>query len=208
MSSTHETDLEALTTATGHLVAALSSIEHDQWQSFTPCEDWDLATLVDHVTGGNWFTLRILAGEPADAALTHTMSRFAGRSATAEQAVSSSEDQLAAFRRPGVLDRTWSHVAGDLTGSQVLRLRLHDVIVHTWDIEQSLDHTTAPREELVSWGLAELDHSGSLTAQHFRLEQVSPPSTTADGAAVYLSHFGRTIPPRTGSSQSIRKTKT
>lgn len=177
----------------GSLSTALGSIGAHQFVLSTPCSGWDLSALVDHVTGGNWFTCHILGGRTADAAMTKTMEQFAAGSASCEQAVASVDEQLAAFQQPGVLDRTWHHVAGDLTGRQILRLRLHDLIVHTWDIEQTLDPPASLPEDLIRWGLAEVSNQDSLTPEHFELTSIPLVGAAEDAAAVYLRSFGRTI---------------
>ena len=87
-------------------------------------------------------------------------------------------------------DRTYQHAAGELTGREVLRLRLQDLIVHTWDIGQSVAPPAALADELVQWGLAELADPDSLTVQHFAVmvpgdDAASPVQTR------YLAAFGR-----------------
>lgn len=187
-------DLEALALLNSHLAAALGEVSADNFGWSTPCADWDLADLVDHVVGGNWFTTRILGGQTADVALTEVMSRFETGSVSINDATASVRDQSSAFAQPGTLERTWDHVAGELTGREVLRLRLHDLIIHTWDIQQTLNPPAELPDALVEWGLSELDHSGSLAAEHFGI----PPSDVAresatDRAMTYLRCFGRKL---------------
>ena len=191
MGPIHDADLAALTSLTGDLCVALESIKAHQWTLPTPCIGWDLAALIDHVVGGNWFTIQIFAGQAVDEALTLTMERFEGSDMTSEKAASSVNDQLTAFAQPGVLDRTWNHVAGDLTGGQILRLRLHDLIIHTWDIIQALNPPASIPEELVRWGLEVLAGGESLTSKHFGLASVPNPDTASAPEAAYLLRFGR-----------------
>lgn len=163
-------DIAALSIVTAFLEAQLVSIEEGQWNGATPCGDWDLRALVDHVTGGNWFTLAVLSRVTADDALTRAREQFANGSPTARLAALSASEQHEAFLAPGVLDGTWHHVAGDLTGRTMLRLRLHDLIVHAWDINQSLGSVAGLPEELALWGLAEITSDGSLAARHFEID--------------------------------------
>ena len=195
MTTRQDPDLDALTSLSNHLVGALGAIGDDQLTWATPCSDWDLAALIDHVTGGNWFTAQIFDGHTADEAMTRTIDQFTGRSASTVEATSSVNDQLAAFRQPGALDRTWHHVAADLTGGQILRLRLHDLIVHTWDIEQTLDPPASLPDDLVRWGLAELSDTASLTSELFELTTLPGAETIEDPAVAYLNSFGRHLSP-------------
>lgn len=184
-------DLAALATATTNLVAAIGSIGDGHWDRPSPCSEWDLAALVDHVTGGNWFTLQVLAGRPADEAMRWAIERFGEGSATGEAAIRSATDQAEAFGRSGVLERSWDHVAGPLPGHQILRLRVHDLIVHTWDINQTVAPPASVPAGLVDWGLGELARGDSLTAEHVVVGSATTPPAGNGAAAGYLTAFGR-----------------
>lgn len=191
MNTADDVDVDALETVTRNLAASVASIALNQWSLATPCSDWNLTALIDHITGGNWFTVAILSGERAEDAMTATMERFGDRSVSSEAAIQSLNDQVVAFLRPEVLDRAWNHVAGDLSGRQILRLRLHDLIVHSWDVEDTLRPGATLPDDLLQWGLDELVHDDSLTAQHFDLVNVPVLRSPNDGPTSYLEAFGR-----------------
>jgi uncharacterized protein (TIGR03086 family) len=193
MTTRQDADLDALASVGSHLVAALGAIGDHQLTWATPCSDWDLAALIDHVTGGNRFTVQISEGHTADEAMTRTIEHFKSGSASTMEATSSVNDQFTAFNQPGALDRTWHHVAADLMGGQVLRLRLHDLIVHTWDIEQTLDPPASLPRELLRWGLAELSDTESLTSELFELTTLPGAGAIEDPAIAYLHSFGRDV---------------
>ncbi|MGH1488143.1 MAG: maleylpyruvate isomerase family mycothiol-dependent enzyme [Acidimicrobiales bacterium] len=190
MSQQNDVDLAALRTLSRLLSDLLLSIEDDQWTLGTPCDGWDLAGLVDHITGGNWFSIRILDGQSAESAMQDTMQQFAGGSASKEQALTSVADQLGAFEQLGRLDQICHHVAGELPGRQVVRLRLHDLIVHSWDLSQTISPPGTLPDGLLQWATAELAHSESATATHFGLSG-APPVGAVGSATAYLRYFGR-----------------
>lgn len=192
MSTANDVDVAVLQAATRNLTESVASIEADQWRLATPCSDWDLTALIDHITGGNWFTVAILAGERAEDAMATTTARFGGGSATTEATLQSLGDLLDAFRGPDTLDRTWNHVAGDLGGREILRLRLHDVIVHGWDVEEALRPGATVPDDLARWGLDDLMSADSLAAEHFDLVDVSAVRSPGAGSTAYLGMFGRT----------------
>jgi len=184
-------DLEALSFMSAHLDAALGTVADGQLSWSTPCSDWDLAALIDHVTGGNWFTAKILEGRAAEAALAEVRAQFGEGSASLKAASTSVRDQAMAFERPGVLEGTWHHVAGDLTGRQILRLRLHDLIIHTWDVQQTIDPPASLPRALARWGLTELSDPDSLAAEHFRVAPSFSDTGAANRVTTYLSTFDR-----------------
>lgn len=190
--ATDDADLEALQTATRDLASALAGVGESDWGLSTPCADWSLRDLVDHVAGGNWYTIRILAGDTSEDALAAAMASFGGEPPSAATAVQSAVDQFEAFESAEALDNSWNHVAGELPGRQILRLRLHDVIVHTWDINEARRPPASIPKSLAEWGLGELENPGSLMSQHFNI----PPAPggrplSDDASAVYLRAFGR-----------------
>jgi uncharacterized protein (TIGR03086 family) len=50
----------------------------------------------------------------------------------------SSAEQLLAFGQPGVLERMYEHPMGLLSGRQIARLRMSDLVVHAWDLARAL----------------------------------------------------------------------
>ena len=192
VTKTDDTDLAALEEVTADLVDALTGIDECQAVLPTPCTEWNLADLVDHVTGGNWYTVRVLAGDTSDEALAATMTRFAVGSASSSVAVQSATDQLEAFKNAGALDRSWHHVAGSLSGRQILRLRVHDLIVHTWDIDETCRPPASVPTKLAEWGRRELQAADSLTSKHFGIPDGAGDQPPVDDAAsAYLRAFGR-----------------
>lgn len=192
MVSTVDPDLATLATVTSHLSTRLADIDDEHWQLPTPCDDWDLRKLVDHVTGGNWFTAAILSGESADRALSETMRRFDHASPTAAEAIRAAILQLDAFQEPKILEERSDHVAGTIQGREILRLRLHDLIVHVWDIDSSLSTTARLPHDLAEWGIAELSRDNSLGAAHFGLADLHVRNDDNRPDLAYLEIFGRT----------------
>lgn len=192
MPMTTDADLATLASVTRHLSTTLAAIENQHWARPTPCEEWDLRALVDHVTGGNWFTAGILDGATADAALSDATGRFGSASPTVVSAIQAAVSQLDAFQRPQALTRTWDHIAGHLSGRDILRLRLHDLIVHSWDIDRTLSATARLPLDLANWAMSELAQSGSRSATHFHLVDIDVPHEGASPDIAYLHAFGRT----------------
>jgi uncharacterized protein (TIGR03086 family) len=148
--------LAALTTAldgTGELVAAVTP---DQWDAPTPCSEWTVRRLVNHVVGGNRLVARVLRGEPLPP--LDQLGRRASVDQLGEDAAAgyraSVDDLLAALREPGVLDRPHTLPAGTLPGPAVVHLRTVETLVHGWDLARATGRPAPFPEELAEGELA------------------------------------------------------
>jgi uncharacterized protein (TIGR03083 family) len=125
-------DMDALRNVVEVFQADCESLTDSDWTRTTPCPDWDLESLVDHVVGGNRFTVAILSGATTSDALRMAVESFGDRATGSAEAISSMWELDEAFREPDALTRSCHHIERDLTGQQVLRLRLHDLIVRVF----------------------------------------------------------------------------
>lgn len=178
--------LRHLSESMGDAVATAGAADGDPLSLPTPCPEWDVRALLDHVTGGNRFTVDVLAGHDGQQALDRAMASFDDEHVPLDAIGESCNRQLDAFNRPGVLEGTYQHLFGELSGDQVLRLRLHDLGMHLWDLQQALGSTTPMDSTYAGWAIAELADPESLTAQTFATG-ASRPATSAD----LLVAFGR-----------------
>jgi uncharacterized protein (TIGR03086 family) len=120
---------------TGRLI---SNIAPNQWGDPTPCTEWDVRALVDHLIGGN-------------ARFTAALSGQAGRP---DGYADSTERMLAAFRAPGALDRVVEVPFGKVPATVALHLRLADVMVHGWDLARATGQHAEYPEDVVEQALA------------------------------------------------------
>jgi uncharacterized protein (TIGR03086 family) len=102
----------------------LGAVRDDAWTLPTPCPDWDVRALVDHVAGGNVQAAALLGdgAEPAPAGDPRTAWRHSADLAA---------DRLS---RPGAMEAPVHHPLGDITGAQLAFFRFDDHLVHAWDL--------------------------------------------------------------------------
>jgi uncharacterized protein (TIGR03086 family) len=117
----------------GRLVAA---VRPEQWDAPTPCTDWSVRQLVNHLVGGNRLVIRVLSGEPVPppdqlGRRTH-VDQLGNDPAGAFR--TTAEDMLAALRRPGILEQAHALPVGTLPGPAVVHLRTVETLVHGWDL--------------------------------------------------------------------------
>jgi uncharacterized protein (TIGR03086 family) len=107
----------------------VSHIRPDQWSSPTPCTEWDVCRVVEHLIGMNRVFAAMLAGE-APPQRGEDLAAEALPQAFRESAAA----LLDAFAQPGSLDRSYPGPLGSATGAERLGIRLYDLLAHGWDI--------------------------------------------------------------------------
>lgn len=104
------------------VVAGVSAVQLDLP---TPCSEWTVRELIDHVIAGN---LRV-AGRKAPGPLDPvTMLEVLNESAVAATAT---------FEAPGGIARTYEIGIGSVPGQMFLSLRTGDVFTHAWDLARA-----------------------------------------------------------------------
>ena len=103
-------------------VAKVAGIRADQWQAPTPCTEWDVRQLVDHMHGGPAYLLAALGAAPP--------------AATGDQSYRAAVSScLEALGRPGALERRCMSPAGfEWTVAEAAAGTAMDQLVHTWDL--------------------------------------------------------------------------
>jgi uncharacterized protein (TIGR03086 family) len=166
----------------------LRAVRPGQWASPTPCPEWTVCDLVNHMARGN-LNYALLAhggsGEEflqlrdADALGTDPVAAFG----------QSTERFLAAFGEPGALDRVADYPLGAASGRQLVSIRVTDSLVHTWDLSRAADLNDKLDPDLVEWvlaslastfdGIAESPVADGTTHRFFAAPPAAGPATTA-----------------------------
>jgi uncharacterized protein (TIGR03086 family) len=167
----------------------ISGIPADRLGDPTPCAEWDVRALVNHMVNGNLRFVALVTGEPAP-----------------DRGDIPGEDLLAAFRdsvgrlntafdREGVMEQVFQAPFGEGPGAQLAAMRTCELTIHTWDLAAA---TGQPRDldpGLVTFA-TQVFQARSIPRGGdgpFAAEQPSPEGAgAADQLAAYL---GRAVPP-------------
>ncbi|MCQ4083495.1 TIGR03086 family metal-binding protein [Streptomyces sp. RB6PN25] len=128
----------------------LRAVQSEQWTWPTPCTEWTVRQLVNHVTRGNLNYVRLLHGGDGAGFLRLRDADALGTDPTCAY-TRSVQECARAFGRAGALQQVLDYPLGPVTGQQALAVRITDTTVHTWDLARAvgLDDTLDP--SLVAW---------------------------------------------------------
>lgn len=125
----------------------------DDWRRPTPCSEWDVRALVNHVVGGCVRHRMLLHGaQTGEVEATRTVDHLGGDPVAAFTAAADSV--VACFREDGALDRVVHHAAGHRTGRELLSMRVLDSAVHGWDLARAIGADEALDDDVVTFALA------------------------------------------------------
>jgi uncharacterized protein (TIGR03086 family) len=117
--------------------ANVRQVRDDQWERPTPCADWDVHALVNHVVNENRWTPPLIGGQT----MADVGDRFDGdllgddpKHAWEESA----QEAIAAVDSDGALDRTVHLSFGDALGREYVWQLFADILIHGWDLSRGI----------------------------------------------------------------------
>jgi uncharacterized protein (TIGR03086 family) len=166
-----------------HAEGVIARVRPDQYDDTTPCEEWTVRDLLEHMVG-------VVAGL-GDAAAGNARRSFALSADPAAQFRDAAASALAAWRTPGVLDRIVDGGAGPMPGRVLAGINLLDTATHTWDLATA---TGAPSTLPDAVAAAALEASLATITPEIRpgrfAAEIVPPSD-ADQTQRLVAFLGR-----------------
>ncbi len=129
---------EALHRAGAEFAGRLELVVTSDWERATPCDDWTVRDLVNHVVGGNFRYAMILDGAaPAAVLATHRLDVLGSDPVGAFR--SGFREVTEAFARPGASTAMVNHPkSGTMPGAHLRILRVDELAVHSWDLARAI----------------------------------------------------------------------
>jgi uncharacterized protein (TIGR03086 family) len=132
----------------------VAQVAPEQWTAPTPCSEWDVRTLVNHVVYEQRWSVPLFAG----ATIAEVGSRFDGDLLGTDAvlaATEAAEDANAAVSETGALERSVHLSFGDTPAEEYVRQLLADYLVHGWDLAVAIgaDRGMDPQavQETLTW---------------------------------------------------------
>ena len=119
----------------------IAGIKSDQWHLSTPCTEWDVRELANHVIAGNWWAAELANGATiasvgdrldGDVLGTDPLGAYDSSAAVAAEV----------FERAGAMSAPCAVSYGPVPGSMYCGHRFIDVFVHGWDLAKATGQST------------------------------------------------------------------
>lgn len=143
--------IDALARSRHEFSSRLAQVTGEHWEQPTPCDEWDVHALVNHVLLGTRMSVQLLEGASA----AEVMGGFGDDLVDRDTAVATFDDladrMRSLFGAPGGLDGTVDHPMGEIPRSTFVGFRIGDQTVHAWDLARAIGAHEQMDADLVEW---------------------------------------------------------
>jgi uncharacterized protein (TIGR03086 family) len=127
----------------------VAAISDDQWTNSTPCPDWSVRDLVNHIVGEAAWMPPLLAGKKVDEVDGLEGDLLGGDPKGAWD--DASARSVEAVEQDGAMEVTAHLSFGDFPGEFYVSQVLCDHVIHAWDLAAAIGDNDALDPELVSF---------------------------------------------------------
>jgi uncharacterized protein (TIGR03086 family) len=168
----------------------IAGVRPDQLDQPTPCSEWDVRALVNHMIGAHFYFTGALREQEMDPNATPPDFAAHDPASTFQQA---SSEMLKAWREPGALDRTVQTLLGAMPAQMLIGMLTMDNLVHGWDLARATGQSENLDPEMATQILGMVRQANLPRGEGapFKPEQPAPPDAIPEQKlAAYL---GRTV---------------
>ncbi|MFJ9776198.1 TIGR03086 family metal-binding protein [Kitasatospora sp. NPDC101157] len=153
-------------------------ITPDRWDSPTPCADWSVRDLVNHLTAEQLWVPELLMGTTTGEVGSRFDGDVLGDDPVAAWAAAA-EAARRAWEVPGATELTVHLSFGDVSGQDYLDQLTTDLVIHAWDLAEGIGKHTRLPGDLVDFALGEVAGHGDLASSGM----FDPPLPVPEGAS-------------------------
>ena len=171
----------------------VAGVRPDQWSDPTPCTEWNVQDLVNHLVGNNMWFANALSGNPEQA---EEEDNFPQGDVLGDDPLAaydrSMEAAMLALRTPEALTKVYKIAWGDVTGKLFTAEHFVDCFIHGWDLAKATGQNTTLEPDLVKAAYDILEPgNGQPTAESVYSFAVLSTSADADLQTMLLARAGR-----------------
>lgn len=144
--------LEALVQASHEFETRLRQVGDDQWDLATPCTEWTVSELTNHMLLGTRMCVQLQAGASRDDVIAELSDDLMadGHDPVADFVALAAQMQEG-FAAPSGLEGTVDHPMGEIPRTMLIGFRVIDNGTHAWDLARAIGADETLDSNLVSW---------------------------------------------------------
>ena len=151
-------DATAFRRASDGFVERARRISVDQWSGPTPCTEWNVRQLVNHVAGEYMWMAELMQGKT----IAEVGSRFDG-DVLGEEPVrvlaDAQREAESSIADPDSMTRTVHLSFGDVPGADYARQMAVDSVIHSWDLARGIGGDERLEAELLDYTYDEMERT-------------------------------------------------
>ncbi len=128
--------------------AYIDAVQPEQWTGPTPCTEWNVRQIANHLIGENLWAVELLRGSTVAEVGSRLEGDLAGDDSAAAYTASVRSASLACSA-PGAMETTCHLSFGDYSGYDYAAQLFMDTLIHGWDIAKATGQNTQLDPELV-----------------------------------------------------------
>jgi uncharacterized protein (TIGR03086 family) len=181
--------MESFDRAADAATTIVDGIGDDQYDLPSPCEEWTVRSVLNHIVVGNLTVAAVTGGRRYP---DRSADRL-GRDPVAAFA-KSIKDTRAVLTEPGLFERTVTTPVGEAPGVLLVHLRAAELVVHGWDLARATGQSTDIDPELAEHVMADWRaRSGDRPRTLVPFAQPQPVPADACAADRLAGYLGRSV---------------
>ncbi len=125
----------------------IAGVKADQHEDSTPCTEWNVGELMNHIIGGTFMFANAISGGPPPDPNAPPPDLLGDDPARTYRGAA--QALITAFEQPGALEVVVNLPAGELNGETVYAIATSEAAIHGWDLAKATGQDTSQEDDLV-----------------------------------------------------------